>query len=135
MNYLLDTCVVSDFVGGDTPTLSKIKRQSPQNLSVSALTVMEIYYGLALNPTKAKKIQPIIDQFLEIINIIDFTNKEALATASIRAALKKAGTPIGAYDLLIGATALANSLILVTSNTREFERIENLSVENWRIYN
>lgn len=93
---------------------------------------MEIYYGLELNPAKARKIQPIIEQFLEKINIIDFTQKEARATASIRSALRKAGTPIGAYDLLIGATALANGLILVTSKTREFKRITNLALENWR---
>ena len=101
-------------------------------MSVSALTVMEIYYGLILNPSKAQKIQPIIEQFLDSINIIDFTNKEARSTASIRSALKKAGTPIGAYDILIGATALANGLTLVTSNIREFKRIPNLSLENWR---
>ena len=132
MGYLLDTCVVSDFVSGDTSTLNKIRQQTPDNLSVSTLTVMEIYYGFALNPAKAQKIQPIIEQFLESINIIDFTNKEARATAYIRSALKKAGTPIGAYDVLIGATALANGLTLVTSNIREFKRIPNLSLENWR---
>ncbi|MEM9274667.1 MAG: type II toxin-antitoxin system VapC family toxin [Cyanobacteria bacterium P01_F01_bin.143] len=132
MIYLLDTCVVSDFVSGDKFTLNKIRQKTPDDLSVSTLTVMEIYYGLKLNPAKARKIQPIIEQFLDRINIIDFTNKEAETTALIHSVLKKAGTPIGAYDLLIGATALANDLTLVTSNTREFKRIANLSLENWR---
>ena len=42
------------------------------------------------------------------------------------------GQPIGAYDLLIAATALQHSLIMITSNQREFERVDNLQIENWR---
>ena len=51
--------------------------------------------------------------------------------ADIRAALKRQGRPIGAFDLLIGATALQYGLVLVTNNTREFERIDGLAIEDW----
>ncbi|MEI6328866.1 MAG: hypothetical protein WCP16_06515 [Pseudanabaena sp. ELA645] len=50
----------------------------------------------------------------------------------IRNFLKLAGTPIGAYDVLIAATALTHRLIIVTANVREFERIPNLQIQNWR---
>ncbi len=56
----------------------------------------------------------------------------ALICGQIRAQLQKLGTPIGSYDLQIAAIALANNLILVTHNTREFERVEGLKLEDWQ---
>lgn len=132
MRYLLDTSALSDFVKGDTLTLTKIKQCSPADIAVSALTVMEVEYGLRLNPAKAKKLRPVIDEFLIQITIIPFDLEEASSAAEIRTLLKKAGTPIGAYDVLIGATAVAHRSILVTANVKEFERIVGLSTENWR---
>jgi tRNA(fMet)-specific endonuclease VapC len=57
---------------------------------------------------------------------------EAEQAAQIRAALKSQGQPIGAYDVLIAATALQHNLIMVTTNQREFERVLGLQTENWR---
>ena len=51
----------------------------------------------------------------------------------IRSQLSKLGTPIGAYDFQIASIALANNLILVTHNTREFQRVENLQLEDWEV--
>lgn len=94
---------------------------------------MEINYGLLINPQKAKKIQTIIDEILAKITILDFTQKDAQKASLIRSFLKSQGTPIGAYDVLIASTAINNQLILVTSNVREFKRIPDLIVENWRL--
>ena len=58
-------------------------------------------------------------------------NPAAQAYGPIRAALEKAGTPIGANDLLIAATAVAHGLTLVTHNTREFSRVVGLAIEDW----
>ena len=131
--YLLDTCVISDFIKGEEGTLSQIKSHSPAELAISSITIMEIDYGLLLNPNKAKKIRPIIDELLKPITIVNFGDLEAESAAEIRVFLKKNGSPIGAYDVLIGATALASNLILVTANTKEFERIPDLQVINWRL--
>lgn len=130
--YLLDTCVISDFVKGEKGTLEKMKNSSPQEIAVSCITVMEINYGLSINPQKEKKISPIIKELLKSITILDFSIKEAHFSAQIRAFLKENGTPIGAYDVLIGATALSAGLILVTANTKEFQRIPDLKIMNWR---
>lgn len=55
--YLLDTCVISDFVKGEKGTLEKIKKFfPPQEIAVSSITVMEINHGLSINPQKAKKL-------------------------------------------------------------------------------
>ncbi|MEA5528521.1 type II toxin-antitoxin system VapC family toxin [Dolichospermum sp. UHCC 0684] len=132
MAYLLDTCVVSDFVKGEQNTLNQLKSISPTDLFISSLTVMEIKYGLAINPAKAIKIQPLIETFLISITVLNFTSQEAEKAAEIRSILKIAGSPIGSYDVLIAATALSHNLMIVTSNVREFQRVPNLQIENWR---
>ncbi len=132
MKYLLDTCTISDFVKGNINTLNKIKSIEPYLISVSTITSMEIYYGLKRNPEKASRIEEIIQGFLDTIHILPFDQEDAKYAGNIRADLFSQGLPIGAYDILIAATALKKKLILVTSNTKEFLRVKNLSLQNWR---
>ena len=132
MRYLLDTCVVSDFVKGEPNTSQRLKSISPEDIAVSSMTSMELKYGLAINPQRAVKIQPLINSFLDSVTILLFGEEEAKQTAQIRSILKQAGTPIGAYDVLI---AITHKLILITANVREFERIPNLQIQNWRVSN
>ncbi|BAZ28202.1 hypothetical protein NIES4074_06330 [Cylindrospermum sp. NIES-4074] len=132
MGYLLDTCVVSDFVKGEKNTLKRLKSIVPADVFISSLTVMEVKYGLAINPERAVKIQPIIETFLISITILPFSSQEAEKAAEIRSILKIAGSPIGAYDVLIAATAISHNHIVVTSNIREFQRVPNIQIENWR---
>ena len=132
MEFLLDTCVLSDFAKGDTQTRTRIYQVSPRDIAVSTITQMEILYGLRLNPRLNSKLGPIMEQFFGAVRIVPFNDVAALATAVLRATLKRRGTPIGAYDVLIAGVALANDLTLVTSNVSEFERIADLRIENWR---
>ncbi|MBE7382315.1 MAG: type II toxin-antitoxin system VapC family toxin [Leptolyngbya sp. SIO1E4] len=132
MRYLLDTCVISDFIKGEAGTLAGLKETPPVDVAISAITVMELRYGLALNPQRVKKIEPAIASILSSVTILPFTKTEAEQAAQIRAVLKSQGQPIGAYDVLIAATALQHDLIMVTANQREFERVANLQIENWR---
>lgn len=135
MKYLLDTCVVSDFVKGETNTLKKIKRTSPADIAISSITVMEIEYGLALNAKRASFIKPIISDFLNAITILDFNEKDAKQSAIMRAHLKQQGCPIGSYDILLAGVALNRKLIFVSANTKEFSRIKALKLEDWRTSN
>jgi tRNA(fMet)-specific endonuclease VapC len=132
MGYLLDTCVISDFTYNEANTLNRLRATPPSEVFVSSITVMELNYGLMLNPAKAVRLQPLIDALLNTLTILNFDPEAATHAAQIRSVLKVQGTPIGAYDVLIGATALAHNLIAVTANVREFQRIPNLSIENWR---
>ena len=132
MKYLLDTCVVSDFVKGDTHTLAHIKSHSPADIAISSITVFEIQYGLALNSKHAAKIKGLIQDLFSSIHILDFTSGDAEITAITRAQLKQQGRPIGAYDILIAGVAMNNNLILVSSNLKEFARLRNLKIVNWR---
>lgn len=132
MTWLLDTCTVSDFVKGQAGVLARLKTTPPQSISISAVTRMEIEYGLQLHPARTEKLAPVIDAFLASITVLPFENADAKAAGTIRAVLQKRGRPIGAYDIMIAGTALTRGLTVVTSNVGEFERIEGLRVENWR---
>ncbi len=132
MKYLLDTCTVSDFVKGQPGVLARIKATPPHLIAVSALTRMEVDYGLVLNPDRARKLAPVLDGFFSAIATLPFDTADAQASASIRAVLKRLGQPIGAYDVLIAGTGLARGLAVVTSNLGEFQRVAGLQVEDWR---
>ncbi len=132
MKYLLDTCVVSDFIKADSNTTKQIKNTSPIEIAVSSITVMEIHYGLALNPKYAKTLKPIILDFLNAITILNFEEKDAIEAATIYASLKRQGNIIGSYDILLAGVALNHDLILVSANTDEFKRVKGLNLQNWR---
>ena len=133
MKYLLDTCVLSDFVKGDINTIKQITKRSPLDLNISAITIMEIEYGILLVPgKKSTAIKEIVTDLIQSINIIPFCEDVALQAALIRSNLHKQGKLIGYYDILIGATAFSHDLIMVTANVGEFTRIHNIDVQNWR---
>lgn len=113
--------------------LARVKQTPPHLLAVSTVTTMEIAYGLQQNPVVARKIQTLIDSFLQSITILSYEQADAMATAALRAKLKKQGTPIGAYDALLAGAALSRGLSLVTSNVREFSYVSGLQVEDWSI--
>ena len=132
MTYLLDTCTVSDFVKGRPNVLARVKATPPSLVAVSAITRVEIAYGLALNAARAAKLAGVLNAFFGVIATLPFEEADAKAPAAIRGALKAAGRPIGAYDLLIAGTAVARGLIVVTSNLAEFNHVSGLLVEDWR---
>lgn len=132
MKFLLDTCVLSDFARGETNTLDRVKATPPALIAVSSITAMEIEFGLALNPVRARTLAPVMHALLQAVAVLPYGIEDARATATLRAALQKKGRPVGAYDSLIAGCALARGLVLVTSNEREFGRISGLRVENWR---
>ncbi|WP_424962087.1 type II toxin-antitoxin system VapC family toxin [Ekhidna sp.] len=132
MSYLLDTCVVSDFVKGDNATLEKLRSVSPIQVKISSVTAYELFYGLSKNATLKKGIKEAVLGFINDVEILPFRIEESQIAAKIRANLEREGNPIGPYDVLIASTALENKLTLVTSNVSEFQRIPLLKMENWR---
>jgi tRNA(fMet)-specific endonuclease VapC len=132
MRYLLDTCVISDFIKGEPGTQFRLKQTPPSDLAVSVITVMELRYGLLINSQRAQKIEPAIASLLASVAILPCDIAEVEQAAQVRAILKNQGQPIGAYDVLIAATALQHSLFMVTANQREFDQVPGLQTENWR---
>ena len=132
MIYLLDTCVVSDFFKKTVSVVAHFENLSPTQIHVSAVTVMEIEYGLKLYTEREKKIRPVLEALLQQIKIIPFCSRCATAAASIRSKLKHLGLPIGPYDSLLAGTAIAYNMIMVTSNLKEFYRLTEIEIEDWR---
>lgn len=130
--YLLDSCTISDFMKGEPNTAKKIKSLSPSTIYTSTITQMEITYGLLKKFDYSHKYFNFFEEFIAAITVLSFDEDAAKNSADIRKNLEKLGKPIGSYDILIAGIAKANDLILVTSNEKEFLRVEQLILENWR---
>ena len=131
MKYLLDTNVLSDFARGDRSVMARLRQEAPSQLAVSVITEMEVEYGLARNPALAPRIRETMQLLLLTISVLPFEREDARVAAQLRATLNSQGTPIGAYDVLLAASALRRGLKLVTHNAREFARISGLSLDDW----
>jgi tRNA(fMet)-specific endonuclease VapC len=129
--YLLDTNIVSYWMRGHQTLLERIKSHSPKDLSIAAITLAEIYYGIEKSPVKKKERRSKIEQIRSILEIHPFDETAAAKYGIIRAQLEKAGQVISERDLQIASIAMANRLCVVTHNTSEFNRVEKLKVEDW----
>lgn len=96
---------------------------------ISEITLAELKYG-ALYSQRPKKHIEEIEGLLEFIRVLPITSAID-SYAQEKARLRKEGILIDDFDLLIGCTALANGLTLVTNNTRHFNRLQGLKLEDW----
>ena len=128
MKFTLDTNAVIGLVRGRGNLEERVEEHRVRHIVVSSLVAHELYYG-AFNSDRRSENLRVIDRLR--FNILDFDRDDARRAGEIRAALTARGRPIGPYDVLIAGQALAKGLTLVPRNTREFERVEGLSVENW----
>ena len=99
-------------------------------LCISSISVAELIFGAENSQTPEKNLK-ITENFLSRLQILDYGVDAAIQYGNIKAHLKKIGTPIGENDLHIAAHARSKGLILVTNNTKEFERVPALQIENW----
>ncbi len=131
MKYLLDTNACIRILKGDSPKMfMHIKEAVREEICISTVVIFELFYGIYKSKNAESNIKN-LNIFLKSVNTLHFDEHAAQETGRIRFALENAGTPIGPYDLLIGATALAYDCILITHNTKEFSRIKNLRIEDW----
>lgn len=132
MKYLLDTNVLSDFARGEPNVTQRLRQEAPSQLTVSVITEMEVEYGLARNPGLAPRVREAMRMLLNTISVPPFEREDARVAAQLRANLNSQGSPIGAYDLLLAASALRLGLKIVTHNAREFVCVGGLGLEDWR---
>jgi tRNA(fMet)-specific endonuclease VapC len=131
LQFLLDTDRCVDLLRGVRAVVAKLERLTPDDCGLSALTSFELFAGAARarDPRReTEKIQKLVD----VIQELPFDAAAARRAGALRSELEEAGTPIGPYDLLIAAHALALDLALVSANIREFGRVAGLRLENWR---
>lgn len=133
MSYLLDTNTCIRYLNGRSPAvLQRLQGLSPDEVLVCSVVRFELRYG-ALRSDHVEKTLAEQERFLSRFVSLPFDDAAQRHAAQIRADLARAGTPIGPYDLLIAAIALANDLTLVTHNTREFGRVAGLQIEDWEV--
>jgi tRNA(fMet)-specific endonuclease VapC len=129
--YLLDTDTFIHLRGGRNPTVQRrFAALEPGDAVISVVSFGELLYGAEKSVRRDATLQ-ILDQLITIVPVIDLTIDAARAYGVFRRHLERAGEMIGSNDLWIAAQAHSASLIVVTSNEREFRRIPGLKVENW----
>jgi len=99
-------------------------------LCISSITVSELMYGVYKSDYVEKNLKA-IESFLLPFEIVEYDYTAAVAYGKIRATLEKQGRVIGNMDMQIAGHALALDMILVTNNTREFQRVDGLALDNW----
>ncbi|WP_428357155.1 type II toxin-antitoxin system tRNA(fMet)-specific endonuclease VapC [Methyloprofundus sp.] len=129
--YLLDTNICIYLIKQHPPeVLQRFQQIQIQQLHIPTISIFELYYGIAKNNSQQRNLKA-LENFIAPLTVVDFSIEAAKKAASIRATLEKQGNTIGAYDIQIAAVASSLNMTLLTNNTREFERVEGLKLENW----
>jgi tRNA(fMet)-specific endonuclease VapC len=129
MHYLLDTNVVIAMMNQAVDkVLLTVEKHRRDQMATSSIVIHELCYGAFKSAATSKNLSAI-----ERLNlrVLDYDRDDALEAGRVRALLASQGRPIGPYDTLIAAQALRHGLVLVTANTREFERVPGLVCEDW----
>ena len=131
MSYFLDanTCIYF-LKNKNQALLDKFSSINASEMKIPSVVAAELYYGALKSAKKDENIVK-LSKFIAIYDVISFDEKSAEIYGEIRKKLESIGNIIGGNDLLIASTVLANDGILVTHNTKEFNRVENLIVEDW----
>jgi tRNA(fMet)-specific endonuclease VapC len=134
LQFLLDTDICSYAIKRKQAKLLRRIRAglADEELAISVITRAELLYGLALIP-EATSLKAAVLAFLDHVPCLEWPIAAAEHYASLRGAQKLSGTPVGYMDTLIASHALAEGLILVTNNAKDFARIPGLKTENWTL--
>jgi tRNA(fMet)-specific endonuclease VapC len=131
MRYLLDSNICIYFFRGKYNLINKLNEVGLENCCISEITLAELVFG-AEKSDNPEKNHLIIENFTRHLSIIPIY--DAIPTyGKEKTRLQKVGKMISDFDLLIGCTSIANDLTLITDNIKEFERINNIKIENWVI--
>ncbi|HYU80083.1 MAG TPA: type II toxin-antitoxin system VapC family toxin [Vicinamibacterales bacterium] len=128
--YLLDTNILSHLVRQPQgPVADHIADVGEANVLTSVIVACELRYGAAKRGSR--KLTRQVEAVLSAMTIRPLESDIERVYASIRVALERRGTPIGAHDMLIAAHARAIDAVCVTDNVAEFRRVPALKIENW----
>lgn len=130
MGFLLDAnAVIALLNDRDSQLAQRVRLLRPAEIFISSIVVQELFYG-AFKSMRFEHNVSLIDHLQ--FEVLDFDKEDARVAGEVRADLAAKGTPIGAYDVLIAGQAKARNLILITHNTKEFERVPDLCIEDWQ---
>lgn len=127
--FMLDTDTVSFALRGRGNVATHLLDHRPSEICISSITLAELRYGASMKKTRT--LHRLIDAFVGAITVVPFDRAAADRFGPVAASLAGQGTPIGEFDTLIAAHALAVHLTLVTNNTKHFGRVAGLRTVNW----
>ena len=131
IRYLLDTDIVSYAMKRSNDAVVQRLDTTPSNtIAISAIVLAELEFGRANMPGNTRNDET-LRALLRNTTVLPFAKSACAAYGKIRTDLKRRGCVIGGNGMLIAAHAISEDLILVTNNTREFERVPGLRIENW----
>lgn len=130
MKYLLDTDTLIYAYKRAGNCLARLSAQPDIDLAVSSINLFELEFGMAKSVNRTL-MERYVRELCKRYTVIDFDQDAARQAGVLRAHLQSLGTPIGPYDVQVAGVALSRGLTLVTRNTREFDRVPELRVENW----
>lgn len=130
MKYLLDTDTLIYVFKRAGNCLAELNRQNDSDVAISAINLFELEYGMGKSSNRIKMDSYVLN-LCKRYAVLDFDRAASLHAGVVRAVLHTQGTPIGPYDVQMAGIALSKNLTIVTRNTREFERVSGLRVENW----
>jgi tRNA(fMet)-specific endonuclease VapC len=130
LKYLLDTDICIYAIKARPENVHATFNANDGRMAISAVTLYELTFG-AENSQNVERNLNVVEAFTARLEVLPFDAAAAAQAGQIRAELARAGTPIGAYDLMIAGHARAQGLVLVTNNGREFGRVAGLRIENW----
>lgn len=128
--YMLDTDTVSYALRGEGRVRERILEHRPSEICISSITLAELRYGATRR--NSPRLHALIDTLCSNVALMPFDDVCAAQFGVIASELAQRGAPIGEFDALIAAHAMALELTLVTNNVKHFARIRGLTVENWR---
>lgn len=129
--YLLDSDTCIDVLRGQDRVTERLSQVDPGNIYLSAITTFELMHGAVKSSNPTLSLER-LHRFFVQVNELAFDHEAAEAAAHIQKNLLARRSPIGPYDLLIAGHASSRGLILVTSNAREFQRVQGLTIQSWR---
>ena len=130
LRYLLDTNIVIYVLKCRPVEVLSTFNANASRMAISSITLAELMHG-AEKSQRVNENLAVIEDFCSRSEVPPYAAKAAQHHGAIRAALEKIGQPIGVNDLHIAAHARSESLVLVTNNMAEFERVPALELENW----
>tara|TARA_R110000868_G_scaffold10639_3_gene51585 strand:- start:2553 stop:2957 length:405 start_codon:yes stop_codon:yes gene_type:complete len=129
--YLLDTDIIIYFLNNRHPHLSeRILATDLDALHTSIINRSELYYGYFKAEKRKKHLQE-LDEFSALLPMLAFCESSSRIFAEQKAKLIKTGNILADMDLMIASIAMANDMTLVSNNTKHFNRLKNLRLENW----
>jgi tRNA(fMet)-specific endonuclease VapC len=127
--YLLDTNICIYYIKGLFELNKKIDEIGEKNCFISEITVAELKYGVE-NSKTVEAMRKVVEAFIPKFSVIPIYNSLDVY-AKEKALLRKGGLLIDDFDIIIGATAIANKMTMVTNNVAHLNRLRDISIEDW----